>query len=249
MFNQTWRPFEVIVVDDYSDDGTLEKLNELARSYPPNWLKVLALDCNSGPGTARNVGWDNASGDFIAFLDADDLWHPFKTECQYGWMKAHPAAMLTATRKAFLSQDFPEAIDSRKKIEFRRIGAREQLIRNRFPTSSAIVRSNVGERFEVGKRHSEDFLLWTSMVLRGLPSFRTETALCVQRKSFGEWGLTGDLKAMLRGKFAAHVTLKRDGLIGSTTFFFCRSMAIAAFIRQSLRVRLRSQTQRGGHEP
>jgi succinoglycan biosynthesis protein ExoO len=59
---------EVVVVDDCSADGTVE----LARSFPPEMVKVIALDKNRGPGGARNAGLEAASGRWIAVLDADD---------------------------------------------------------------------------------------------------------------------------------------------------------------------------------
>jgi len=66
---QTYRSFEVIVVDDASTDGSYESLVELAVSFP---LQVIRLEENHGPGHARNVGIEAASGNWIAFCDADD---------------------------------------------------------------------------------------------------------------------------------------------------------------------------------
>src|SRR5690606_11478324 len=86
---QTLLPAEVILVDDSSGDGTLNVLYSLQEKYTPGWIKVLALPENVGAGEARNAGWEMATQDYIAFLDADDSWHPQKIEIQYEWMRSH----------------------------------------------------------------------------------------------------------------------------------------------------------------
>jgi glycosyltransferase involved in cell wall biosynthesis len=73
---QTYAPLEVILVDDGSTDRTLE----IARSWGRG-VRVFDQP-NRGSGAARNRGLDEASGQYIAFLDADDLWHPRKIELQ-----------------------------------------------------------------------------------------------------------------------------------------------------------------------
>jgi glycosyltransferase involved in cell wall biosynthesis len=75
---QTHRPMEIIVVDDASTDDTVQKLREIAG---PD-LVVISRSQNAGGGAARNRGIERASGDLIAFLDADDLWASHKLATQ-----------------------------------------------------------------------------------------------------------------------------------------------------------------------
>jgi glycosyltransferase involved in cell wall biosynthesis len=71
VWGQTFRDYELIVVDDGSIDGTWEELQALGS-------RVRALrQQNAGPGAARNLGAQRATGDYLAFLDSDDLWFPW----------------------------------------------------------------------------------------------------------------------------------------------------------------------------
>lgn len=76
VFNQTVSPAEIVVVDNNSTDDTLIKLQAYENS-------ISILECKSqGVAFARNMGVDFAKSEFVAFLDADDVWHPRKIESQ-----------------------------------------------------------------------------------------------------------------------------------------------------------------------
>lgn len=76
VINQTYKNWEMIIVDDCSSDNTVQIIQEIQKSEPR--IKLFKLDKNSGAGVARNKAIEEASGKYIAFLDADDLWKPEK---------------------------------------------------------------------------------------------------------------------------------------------------------------------------
>ena len=71
MENQSFKDFELIIVDDCSTDGSYEKLKEKAQSIDLS-IKLFQTPQNGGPGKARNLGIENASGEWITFVDNDD---------------------------------------------------------------------------------------------------------------------------------------------------------------------------------
>ncbi|MGB5082945.1 MAG: glycosyltransferase family 2 protein, partial [Burkholderiales bacterium] len=91
---QSARPVEVVLVDDGSDDGSLGLLRDIQHELGGDWVKVIALGQNRGAGPARNAGWNVATGRYLAFLDADDAWHPRKIEVQYSFMESNPGVAL-----------------------------------------------------------------------------------------------------------------------------------------------------------
>jgi len=88
---QTYRNLEVIVVDDGSVDDTKDIVSNLEERVKYVWQE------NAGVSAARNHGLDVAQGEFIAFLDSDDSWHPWKIEAQLEAFKAFPAAGMVWT--------------------------------------------------------------------------------------------------------------------------------------------------------
>jgi hypothetical protein len=87
---QTEPPLEVIVVDDASTDGTVEMAETFATRLPN--LQVVRQVKNGGVSRARNAGLAASHGDLLAFLDADDLWHPTYLAKMAEALRAHPDA-------------------------------------------------------------------------------------------------------------------------------------------------------------
>ncbi len=88
VLEQTYRPIEIIIVNDGSTDETLTIARKLCRRYP-DIIHVID-QVNHGPGLAREAGRLKARGEFIQYLDSDDLLLPHKFEVQVKKLNAHP---------------------------------------------------------------------------------------------------------------------------------------------------------------
>ena len=93
---QDFKNFELIISDDGSTDNTFE----IIRSYG-NRVKAIHMD-NKGVSAARNRGLAIASGDFIAFLDSDDLWLPNKLSAQIDFFNSNHKALICQTEEIWI---------------------------------------------------------------------------------------------------------------------------------------------------
>ena len=90
--NQTMSDIEIIIVDDYSSDGTREKLFELCQS--DNRINIILNKENIGAGASRNIGFKNSSCDYVMFLDDDDIYNYRMVEISYNNIIQYDADLL-----------------------------------------------------------------------------------------------------------------------------------------------------------
>jgi glycosyltransferase involved in cell wall biosynthesis len=91
VFGQTRQPTQVIVIDDGSTDATKAAVT----AYSSRVMYVYQE--NAGQGAARNQGLNRATGDYVAFLDADDYWKPGFLETCFSYLEAHPEVDVVST--------------------------------------------------------------------------------------------------------------------------------------------------------
>jgi glycosyltransferase involved in cell wall biosynthesis len=215
VFAQTRLPAEIIVVDDASQDRTWDVLQQVCAEHPEHTIRTLRLDRNGGVAGARNAGWALASRDYIAFLDADDAWHPRKLELQYRWMTDHPQIALCGHRCEIA--DSPEATVALpiSDIPAGFFGLGSFLVANRISTPTVMLRRTLDERFAEGKRYSEDYLLWMQIVAAHGPAGFIDLPLALMFKArYGATGLSSDLWRSQLGEIDTLSRLRSGGGIG-----------------------------------
>ena len=119
---QSFEDWELLIIDDCSKDATWLRMQTLAKQ--DNRIRIFQNRQNSGSAATRNNGIRQARGEWIAFLDSDDLWRPEKLERQMSVLRKHPDASFLFTGSAFIEDDgmtiahvlhVPEQV-SRKKL-------------------------------------------------------------------------------------------------------------------------------------
>lgn len=165
---------EIIVVDDGSMDGTRERL----RGEPG--IHLVAQE-NAGPGASRNAGIRAARGDYLAFLDADDMWLPDKTRRQYEHLRIHPEDVAVSGGKIWWNEEedrqHSHAYDPRQRRRLRRHLPHVNCVGN---PSMVMVRAEALAAlggFDPTIRWGQDWDLWIRLLAHGKIGFLPEDVI------------------------------------------------------------------------
>ena len=257
VFAQSYRPIEVVVVDDGSTDATAE----IVKGFPD--VRYVCQN-NRGPSAARNAAIGIAQGALIAFIDADDVWEPAKLNEQVAILCAAPEAGLVFSNMRHFSEsgDLQPSMFAKYGLtaeffgEDRRVlDCVSKLVRTNFiPTSSVVARKDavvgVGG-FDEGIRKAEDWDLWLRIALRSPIVY---SAKVLMQKRVHEVNVSRDAEGMnvaalrvleklrvehheLLSKLGVDMTVTlRDGY-RNLGYFYIRQMSISkarAALRRSL---------------
>ncbi len=150
---QSYPAHEIIVIDDASTDDT----GSMIQDKYGDKVQLIQKVINSGGSVARNSGMDIATGDYIAFLDADDTWHRDKLMLVNTILEANSGIKLfyhPYTQEDISGKRLPEHITVYK-LPFIKL-----LPANLIATSCAIIKNDPSFRFEPSMRYTEDYDLW-----------------------------------------------------------------------------------------
>ena len=121
VINQTYENWELLVIDDASGDDTPALVERLMEE--DERIRLHSLPANQGAGFARNIGIKASEGEFIAFLDADDLWKPQKLQKQLSFMEKEAAAVCYSSYELIdeKGQSLNRMIKAKKFLSFQKL--------------------------------------------------------------------------------------------------------------------------------
>jgi glycosyltransferase involved in cell wall biosynthesis len=195
LLDQTRPPDEIIVVDDASVDDT----RTVARSYGE---PVIVVESDgSGPAAARNVGIAAATGEFIGFLDSDDLWPRSALATQLALLDAHPRAAIAWSKGMWqvLAGGTPLGDKGDGAVE-RMVGVNSMLFRR-----SALVALR---GFDASMRFGEDHDIVRRSRAAGLRVVEGEDVVAIYRRHPGN--MTADRAAARKGLLASAIAALRS---------------------------------------
>ena len=226
--HQTTKPHEVLVVDDASSDNTVSVVEQYAQTSSLN-IRVIKQSVNGGPSVARNAAWNVATGDFLAFLDADDQWHPQTLETQLNTMLANPTIVMSFHDHLFGSSEHFETLPFAPVTS--QVTLRNYLLRNRSATPTVMLRTALTERFSNTKRYAEDYLLWMTILASHESALHIHATLAhCSNPGYGGSGQSGKLWKMERSELSGFVSLWRSGALSLPTLVAVSIWSITKYL-------------------
>jgi len=180
VLDQTFSDWELIVIDDASKDRTAEIVQQLADG--DRRVILLANEKNGGISFSRNRGIDRATGEWLAFLDSDDLWRGDKLEKQLRFI-GESGAVIAYTGTAYISND--GVISDYVLRAERAFTYKELLRRNLMSCSSVMVRRDVMVLFPDGREIHEDYVVWLSLLRTVGCAYGLDEPLLIYRMTEG----------------------------------------------------------------
>ena len=177
IFMQTYKNYEIVLVDDQSNDNSAHIISKYKEIHPEIFYYLQPE--NKGAGYARNKALELAKGQYVAFLDSDDLWKPDKLEKQIQLLKDKNGEFCFTAIEMIDGED--KIIKSKRKVK-EEIDYIFLLSNTMIPTSSVLVdRCKSGDFRMHIRRGGQDYATWLALLRDGTTAYGIDEALVSYR--------------------------------------------------------------------
>ncbi len=205
VLNQTYKePIEIIVINDGSKDDCEKIVEEMIINNQTNRNIKLINKLNGGVSSARNRGIKEASGDWIAFLDSDDMWHPQKLELVFEALKDDSIKFIGHSYTLENNFDKKFNLEKLSKVSFTKL-----LLKNFAVTPSIIIKKEICEYFDETMTHTEDHELWLRIALKTDVHYLDLPLTTLGRPTMTRGGLSANRWAMRKGELQMYKNIIR----------------------------------------
>ena len=216
---QTYKNLEIIVIYDDTDLSDLNYLKKIAKS--DNRIKIFKNSNNLGAGLSRNEGIKKSLGEYIAFLDADDLWHKEKISKQIYFMKQNYST-ISHTSYSIINDKTKQIVSIRHAKNFNHVN--ELLKSCDIGLSTVMLKKNIlldnNIKFP-NLKTKEDFVFWLKLLIHKNKIFALKENLMTWRKSKNS--LSSNILQKIIDGYKVYNIYMEFNFIKSTYYLICLS--------------------------
>ena len=239
VLKQTYKYFEIIVVDDKSSDNSISLIEDYIKENPNINIKLICLNDNYGmPAGPRNIGVESANGSWIAFLDCDDIWHPLKLELQMKALIDNNCSFCSSKMMNFKHSN-EIVFDEIFNLKINRINFQKQLLKNRTPTSSIVVKRDLMLKFKFNESKeyfsAEDFDCWLKIHENIKNSIKINNTLLFYRIADGQ--ISGNKFRMFLKNYMVlkNYRFNNGEKFGFIRYYYLITQALLAFYYRAIK--------------
>lgn len=210
--NQTYKDFEIIAIDDGSNDETAEIVEQYILEN--NNLKFKHIhQKNGGPSKARNRGIIEADGKYLAFLDSDDTWKEDKLKIQIEFMENNEDIVISSTNYEIIINN-KSVIKEKHNKDFVESNFYKMLFKSFFCMPTVVMRKDIIIKdhlfFLENKNYAEDHLLFLQICRKYRGAKITKPLGCIYKLEYGKGGLSENLNELTKNELYNFLKLYKE---------------------------------------